>query len=451
MLKSHGMRTFTFIWFGQMVSMLGTKMTTFALLIWAYQQTGSATTVALLGFFSFLPYVLVSPIAGVWVDRLDRRRVMMLADTGAGLMTTLMLMLYLSGQMQIWHIYLLQMVSSACDAFHWPAYTASVTLLAPKSQYARVSGMRSLAQSVAEVGAPFLAGFVLSLAGIGVVMVFDVLTFVFAVAILLAVFIPRPAVTPDGQAARGSTWQEITFGFRYIFQRKGLLALLLMFTGINLFAALTYFGILPAMILARSGGENMALATVQGAMGLAGVIGGLVVSMWGLPKRRIHAVLACTAASFLMGDFLFATGQTLPVWVAAGLAGSFFIPILVAGDRAIWQAKVAPDIQGRVFSVNGMLRTAMMPLGYLLTGPLADRLFEPAMAFNGSLSGVFGGLVGVGPGAGMGLMFLCTCIMGTLFCLSGYLYRPLRCVEDDLPDFDSTPETISVMSVAAAD
>jgi hypothetical protein len=244
--------------------------------------------------------------------------------------------------------------------------------------------------------------------------------------------------------------QEMAFGFRYIFQRKGLLALLLIFTGINLFAALTYFGVLPAMILARSGGDQLALATVQGAMGLAGIIGGLVVSAWGLPRRRIHAVLACTAASFLLGDILFATGQTLPVWIAAGLAGSFFIPILVAGDRAIWQAKVAPDIQGRVFAANGMLRTAMMPIGYLLAGPLADHLFEPAMAAGGSLAGVFGGVVGVGPGAGMGLMFLCTCIMGTLFCLSGYLYRPLRRVEDDLPDYDATPDFTAVL-VAAAD
>ncbi len=450
MLKSHGMRIFTFIWFGQMVSMLGTKMTAFALLTWAYQQTGSATTVALLGFFSFLPYVLISPLAGVWVDRLDRRRVMMLADTGAGLMTTLMLVLYVTGHMEIWHIYLLQAVSSVCDAFHWPAYTASITLLAPKEQYARASGMRSLAQSVAEVGAPFLAGLVLGLAGIGVVLLFDVLTFVFAVGILLSVAVPRPTLSADGLAARGSIQQEMIFGFRYIFQRKGLLALLLMFTGINLLASLTYFGVLPAMILARSGGDELALAAVQGAMGFAGVVGGLVVSVWGLPKRRIHAVLACTAASFLLGDILFSTGQTLPVWVAAGLAGSFFIPILVAGDRAIWQAKVAPDVQGRVFSVNGMLRTAMMPLGYLLAGPLADHVFEPAMAAGGSLTGVFGGMVGVGPGAGMGLMFLCTCIIGTLFCLSGYLYRPLRRVEDDLPDYDEHSALV-VVGLAAAD
>ncbi len=450
MLKSHGMRTFTFIWFGQMVSMLGTKMTAFALLTWAYQQTGSATTVALLGFFSFLPYVLISPLAGVWVDRLDRRHVMMLADTGAGLMTTLMLVLYATGHMQIWHIYLLQAVSSLCDAFHWPAYAASITLLAPKEQYARASGMRSLAQSVAEVGAPFLAGLVLGVAGIGVVLLFDVLTFVLAVGILLSVSIPRPTLTAAGLAAQGSMRQEMAFGFRYIFQRKGLLALLLMFTGINLLASLTYFGVLPAMILARSGGDELALATVQGAMGFAGVSGGLVVSVWGLPKRRIHAVLACTAASFLLGDILFSTGQTLPVWVAAGLAGSFFIPILVSGDRAIWQAKVAPDVQGRVFAVNGMLRTAMMPLGYLLAGPLADRVFEPAMAAGGSLAGVFGGIVGVGPGAGMGLMFLCTCIIGTLFCLSGYLYRPLRRVEDDLPDYDERSE-LAVVGLAAAD
>jgi MFS family permease len=438
------MRTFTLIWFGQMVSMLGSKMTAFALLTWAYQQTGQATTLALLGFFSFLPYVLVSPLAGVWVDRFDRRKVMMLADTAAGLTTVFLFVMFVTGQLQIWHIYLAELLGSACGAFHFPAYNASVTLLAPKSQHARANGMRSLGQYLAEVGAPFLAGMVLALAGIGVVMLFDLVTFVFAVSTLLLVHIPQPEVSAEGRAARGSTRQEMAFGFRYIWARKGLLGLLLIFTGINLFAALTYYGVLPSMILGRTGGDEMALASVQGAMGLGGVLGGLVVSVWGLPKRRIHAVLSGTAASFLLGDLLFATGRTLPVWILAGLLGSFFIPILVSGERAIWQAKVPPDVQGRVFAVNGMIRTAMMPLGYVLGGVLADYVFEPALAVGGSLAGTFGWLVGTGPGAGIALMFFGTMFMGTTLCLGSYLIRAVRCVEDDLPDYDAAPESLSL-------
>jgi hypothetical protein len=179
-------------------------------------------------------------------------------------------------------------------------------------------------------------------------------------------------------------------------------------------------------------------------LGIGGVVGGLAVSIWGGPKRRIHAVLIGAALSFLLGDFLFAIGRSAPVWMVAGFVSSFFIPFIVSADRAIWQSKVAPDVQGRVFSAKATLQVATMPLGYLLAGPLADHLFEPAMAVGGSLSGVFGGLVGTGPGAGIGLMFVCTCIMGMTISVCGYLSRAVRRVEDDLPDSEtiSTPELL---------
>jgi len=275
------------------------------------------------------------------------------------------------------------------------------------------------------------------------VMLVDVATFLIAMITLAIVRVPRPPEAETQAADKGSTWQQLTFGFRYIWQRPGLRGLLLIFTGVNLLAALTYFGVLPAMILARNrgygGSDELALAAVQGALGVAGVVGGLVVGLWGLPRRRIHAALGFTAASFLGGDLLFALGQSLPVWMLAALVASFFIPPLVAGERAIWQAKVPPGIQGRVFSVQSMLRQAMTPLGYLLAGPLADRLFEPAMHPGGALAATFGGLVGTGPGAGMGLMFLGTAVMGTLLCLSGYLIPAVRNVEGDLPDHDAEP------------
>ena len=160
------MRTFTIIWFGQLVSLVGTAMTRFALLIWAYEQTGNATTVALLGFFSYTPYILVSPVAGLWVDRLDRRLVMLLADLAAGMMTLSLLVLYSNDSLQIWHLFLIQGISGAFEAFQIPAYTAATTTLMPKDYYTRASGMRSLADAGSQVLAPFLAGLLLVAVGI---------------------------------------------------------------------------------------------------------------------------------------------------------------------------------------------------------------------------------------------------------------------------------------------
>lgn len=231
------MKTFIIIWFGQFVSRIGTAMTRFALLIWVYQQTGSATTVALLGFFSFLFFVLASPFAGVWVDRLERRNVMLLADSGAGVMTMGVLLLYSTGHLQLWHLYL----AGAFEAFQVPAYTAAATVLLPKKHYARAGGLRATANSGAEVIAPFLAGMLLVWLGLASVMAIDIVTFVIALFTLAVVRIPRVVDESETEPKRQKQfWQEMRVGFSYIWQRPGLLYLLLIFAGINLFAALTY-------------------------------------------------------------------------------------------------------------------------------------------------------------------------------------------------------------------
>lgn len=434
-MKHNGMRTFFIIWFGQLVSLIGTAMTRFALLIWTYQQTGQATAVALLGFFSFVPYVLVSPLAGVVVDRYDRRWVMILADMGAGFMTIGLLILYQADGLQIWHLYVAQALAGLFEAFQLPAYTAVSTTLVSKAQYGRINGLRSTANAAAEIIAPLSAGLFVTLIGIDGVMLFDVTTFLVAMLTLFLVRLPhnhKPKPTEESEPF----WQEVTAGLRFITARRGLLGLLITWVGINLFAALTYFAILPPMILARSGGSEMALASVQGTLGAAALVGGLVMSVWGGPRRKIHGALGFTAVSFLFGDFLFAIGRSLPVWLMAAAVSSFFIPLLVGSYRAIWQAKVPLEMQGRVFAVQGALQTAAMPVGYLLAGPLADHLFEPAMMPGGALADALGWLVGTGPGAGMGLMFVGTAVLGCLMSLSGYLTADVREIETRLPDHD---------------
>ncbi len=441
--SSSGMKTFTIIWFGQLISLVGTAMTRFALMIWAYEQTGQATTLALIGFFSFILYVILSPFAGVVADRFDRRKVMLFTDMGAGVMTVGILLLYATGNLEIWHVYVLEALTGAFEAFQIPAKSAVISVLVPKELYARANGMRALSNSAPNVIAPFLAGLILRWVGMEMVMIIDLLTFSFAWVTLMLVHIPAPKVTADGEAAKGTVWFEMVYGFRYIYQRPGLMGLMLIFTVIVLFASLTYYGIMPAMILARTGGDELALASVRGALGIAGVIGGLIVSTIGLPRKRIHAALGFTAVSFLLGDLLFAMGRVLPVWIFAALVAEFFVPFITSGERSIWQAKVAPDVQGRVFAVQQTLRNAATPLAYLIAGPLADQVFEPAMQPGGSLAGMFGGLVGTGPGAGMGLMFVITAVLGMGICLLGYAIPAIRNVEDDLPDHDAPPVEIT--------
>ncbi|HZW03960.1 MAG TPA: MFS transporter, partial [Anaerolineaceae bacterium] len=253
MMKDRGMQTFLTIWVGQLVSILGTAMTRFALMIWAYEQAGNATTLAMIGFFNFGGYLLASPLAGVLVDRWNRRTVMLAADGLSGLMTLAMLALFLNGRLEIWHLYLAEALSGGFDAFQTPAYSSSISLLAPAAHYARLNGMVSFAYNSGRVLAPMLAGLMLVRFDLAAVMAVDIVTLAIAAGTLLAVRIPTPPASPDGTAARGDFVHQMRFGLRYVFARPGLMGLMLVYAGINLFAALTYFSILPALVLARTG------------------------------------------------------------------------------------------------------------------------------------------------------------------------------------------------------
>lgn len=450
------MKAFLTIWFGQLTTRVGTALTRFALLVWLYEQAapqgggslGAATAMALLGFFAFAPQLLISPFAGVWVDRLDRRTIMIGADLAAGLLTLALCLLHIHGDLAIWHLYLASFLAGAFETFQAPAYTALSTVLLPKEQYGRASGLRAMAENGAQVLAPFLAGVLMMWQGLTLVMLVDMATVVVALLTLWRVRTPQTPAGAGDAALPGRFWQEVGFGFRYLWQRPGLAGMTLIFTAMNFIATLTYFSILSTMILARSDGDEFALAGVQAMLGAAGVLGAIAMSIWGGPRRRIHGVLIGAALSFLLGDMMLGVGRSLPVWLAGAFFAVFFIPIIGGSNDAIWQRKVAPAYQGRVFAVKNMVGQALVPLGYVLAGLLADRWFEPAMTPGGALAGQFAWLVGTGPGAGMALMFVCTSIIGVVVCLSGYAFRAIRDVEEDLAG-NSMPSSVAISSQPA--
>jgi DHA3 family macrolide efflux protein-like MFS transporter len=435
--RPSGMLGFSVVWFGQVISLLGTGMTAFALTIWAWEITGQATALALVGFFSFGPTVLLSPVAGALVDRWNRKLVMMLSDLAAGLMSVVVLLLYTTGQLQIWHLYITGAFAGAFQAFQFPAYSAAVTTMLPKKQYARASGMLSLAESASNIVAPIAGGILLGLIGITGVLGIDIVTFLFAIGALLVVHIPQPEATEAGREGRGSLWQESFYGFRYILDRPSLLGLQLVFLAINLSATFG-FTVLAPMILARTGNDELVLGSVQSAMGVGGVAGGVLLSLWGGPTRRVHGVLLGMAASSLLGALVLGLGAGPSVWAVGAFFSLFFLPIINGSNQAIWQAKVAPDVQGRVFATRRLIAQISAPVAMLAAGPLADYLFEPSMAVGGPLTSAFSGLVGTGPGAGMALMLVITGILGTLVGLGGYAVPVVRNAEDLLPDYDAT-------------
>jgi MFS transporter, DHA3 family, macrolide efflux protein len=436
-----GFRGFTLFWLGQMVSLLGTSMTRFALTIWVWQETGEATALALVAFFSFAPAVLFSPIAGALVDRWNRKWVMVLSDAGAGFATIAIVALYATGRLEVWHLYIAGAFAAIFESFQFPAFSSAISGMLPKQQYARANGMLSLADSASAIAAPVLAGLLLGLIGIGGVLLIDVVTFLFAISTLVFVLIPQPARSAAGSEGAGSLWKESIYGFLDIVRRPSLLALQCFFLGSNLTGSFAIVLTAP-MVLARSGGDELALASVQSAMGIGGIAGGLILSTWGGPKRKVYGVLGGFIWMGLFGQLLMGAGQSVPVWVIAGFAGFAALPILNGSNQAIWQAKVAPDVQGRVFAARRMIAQIAGPLGMLAAGPAADRIFEPAMQSGGALAPIFGWLVGTGAGAGMALILVFAGLLGVTIGLIGYLIPIVRNVEQLMPDHD-TPQPLA--------
>jgi len=432
-IRLTGMRLFSVVWSGQFFSLLGTYMSQFALSIWAWQRTGEATALALVALFNFAPTIIMLPIAGVLVDRWNRKLVMMLGDIASGIATIAVFILLSSGRLEVWHLYVTGAFMGIFQSFQWPAYSATVSLMVDKKDYARASGMLSLADSVSNICAPAGAGVLIGIIGVGGILSIDIATFLIAVGILLAVVIPQP---PKQEAQRKSILSDSAFGFRYIWDRRPLLALQLVFFASNLIMGFA-FTILTPMIMSRTGNDTLVMGGVQSAFGVGGVVGGLILSAWGGPKRRVDGVLLGMAGTSLLGITLLGIGRIPIVWMLAAFLTMIFLPLSNGGNQAIWQSKVPPELQGRVFSTRGLIAQISTPISMVIAGPLADNVMTPAMMPGGSLASVFGWLVGVGPGAGMALIFVFVGIIGTAVALMGYAFSDIRDVEKKVSDHDA--------------
>ena len=433
--QPRGMFAFVLVWIGQLISVLGSSMTGFGLTIWMYQQTHSATAMGMMQVAFITPFLILSPIAGVMVDRYNRKLMMMVSDLAAGLSTVGLLVLFASGHMQFWVLYVAQIINGIGNTFQWPAYSAAISTMVPKEQYARANGMMSLVEAGPGVVAPLMAGALLPFIKITGIMFIDVATFVLAIGALLIVFVPQPEKTEEGQKESGNILKEAAYGFRYIFARPSLLGLQLIFFAGNLFSGIG-FTVFAPMILARTGSNSLIFGSVQTAGAVGGVVGGLVIAAWGGFKRRVHGVLAGWA---IFGLFfaLLGAGRGLPLWIPV----MFFMemiggPLINSSNQAIWQAKVAPDLQGRVFSARRLIAWFTNPISPIIGGTLADFVLEPAMKSNGVLPHLFGGIFGTGPGAGMGLLVFFCGLGAALVGLVGYFVRPIRNAEIILPDHD---------------
>lgn len=434
-----GMFGFTIVWIGQIVSVLASAMSQFGLTIFMFQKTESATALGLMQVFFITPFLIISPIAGVMVDRYNRKLMMMVSDLGAGLATIVILIFQALGILEFWHLYFASIIYGLGMAFQWPAYSAAITTLVPKEQYGRANGMMSLIEAGPGVIAPLLAGALLPIIGLTGILFFDVATFLLAIGALMIVHIPQPPRTEQGAQGQGSIWKEAAYGFKYIFARPSLLGLQLIFFAGNLFTGIA-FTLLAPMVLSRTGNDSLMLGSVQTAGAIGGVIGGVAMSAWGGFKRRVHGVLLGWAFSGF-GMAIVGLAGGLPIWVTGMVIAALVSSLVNGSNQAIWQAKVAPDVQGRVFSARRLIAWLTNPISPIIAGTMADFVLEPQMRVSTSaLSNTFGSLVGTGPGAGMGLIIFFCGLFSMFVGLAGYFIPAIHYAETILPDHDELPK-----------
>lgn len=431
---------FYLIWAGQLVSLLGTTMAQFAFVIHSWASGGHATTVVGLLLAGFLPRMLLSPLAGTLVDRWPKKTVLQLSDLGGMLALCALAAVYFLGHLAIWQIYVALALAGVAEAFQYPAFSAAVPLLVPRDGLQRANGLMATAQSITSIGGPVFAGVLIATGGLGSILVLDVISYAVAVLTILAIPI-RDAAAADtadedeksGGGERTSLWGETTAGLRYILTTPSLRSL----TGVILVAnisAVFGFAVLAPMILARSGNDEASWAVVSVCTGIGGVVGGLLMSLLKAPRSRIRVLLLGTAGVGLIGQAAMAAGRGLFAWCAAELVCAALLPIVNAMETMQLQAKVPAAMQGRVFGASIFLSQCVAPVVFLVSGPLADHVFEPQAAAGNGIVGLLAPLLGHGRGTGMAAMLFLAGIGTFAVGLAGLALPSLRDIDTLMPD-----------------
>lgn len=416
-------KRYIIFWLSQSVSQLGSAMTAFALILLTYEQKNSAMAVSIMTFCNYVPFIIVSLIAGSFIDRHSKKAIMLISDSIAALCTLAVLVLWTTGNIEIWNIYVVNIVIGFMNAFQQPASAVAVGRIVPKEKLSNVSGMNSFSSNLITVLSPVLAAFIFSFSGLGTILIIDLVSFTFAFLVLLLVIrIPEDYAKVSEKSILDGTRE----GFRFLKGEKGLLYIMLTMALINFFSRLTYENILSPMILSRSGGNSRTLGFVNAAMGIGGIAGGFIVSLKKASKKNAGMIYISAALSFLLGDIMMAVGRNGFMWSVAGIAASLPIPFIMAGQNVIMYSKIPDEMQGRVFAVRNAIQFGTIPFAILLGGFLADHVFEPFMRSDNAVADFLKVIVGHGSGNGMAVMFLMTGITGFLISIFSYRKREIR-------------------------
>lgn len=407
------LHNFLILWLTQSFSALGSSMTNFALIIWSYQEQGSALTTALLSVCSYAPYVIMSIIAGALSDKWNKKITMLASDSFAALCTIVVLVLLQTGNLEIWHLYCLNALNGLMNTIQQPAADVTISLITPKKHYQKVSGMRSFSNSLISILTPVIATALLTLVNIWAVIFFDLITFF--IAFLSLLFFVKIPIVEKKKELQESLLHSAKEGLRYLKKNRGILDLILFLATIN-FTASVYNAALPAMLLSRNGGSEFALGVLNTVTGITMLLGSLLVTFLPAPKSRVRVICNTLLLSMSTENFVLAFGRTLPLWCIGAVLGWIAIPIMNANMDVLFRNKIPISMQGRVYSARNTLQFFTIPLGYFLGGIFVDKIFEPFMK-NRPSDSLLITIFGSGKGSGAALLFFVIAFIGIITCL----------------------------------
>lgn len=407
------LRSFLILWITQSLSALGSSMTNFGLIIWSYQQHGSALITAMLSVCTYLPYIIMSIFAGALSDKWNKKITMILSDSFAALCTVVVLILLTTDRLQIWHLYCLNALNGLMNTIQQPATDVTISILTPKKHYQKVSGMRSFSNSLVSIMTPIIATALLSLTNMQVIIAFDLLTFVVAFISLLC-FVKIPKIQNEN-IHKESILQSAKTGLNFLKNNRGILYLILFLAAIN-FTASVYNAAFPAMILSREGGGEVALGIINTVIGIAMLLGSVTASILPKPKSRVRMICNALLLSMSTENFFLAFGKSVPVWCIGAVLGWVAIPIMSTNMDVLFRNYIPIEIQGRVYSVRNTFQFFTIPIGYLSGGFLVDKVFEPFMLYQ-QQGGLLAIIFGTGKGSGAAFLFFILGIVGVVTCL----------------------------------
>ncbi len=406
-------KPFLLLWVTQAFSGLGSAITSYALVIWSYSEKGSALMTALLMVSSYAPYVVCSIFAGALSDRWNKKATMLVCDTIAALTTVAMLILLYKNALAIGHLYLINGINGLMNTVQQPASEVATTRVLPRKYYQKVGGFKYFASSLNSIMTPILATAVLGLAGMGAVVVFDLLTF-FVAFVTLAFWIQIPEEEQKDKEQE-PLLVSTKKGIAFLRKEQGIFYLILFLAAINLVASV-YDAAFPAMMLSRNGGSEKTLGLVNAVIGITTFAGSIGASFMKEPKSRVRVICNCLLFSMSTENFLLALGRTPFVWCIGGFLGWIAIPLMSTNLDAIMRLHIPEAMQGRVYSVRNSLQFFTIPVGYFLGGFLVDKVFEPVMARQQAGS-VLTILFGEGKGTGAAFLFFVIAFAGIGVCL----------------------------------